>query len=41
MIDWQTNYRDITRSEIDERLEYCINIHFAPVDIRVEVEFAF
>ena len=33
----QTNYRDITRSEIDERLEDCIDIHFALVDIRVEV----
>ena len=34
----QTNYRDITRSEIDERLEDCMgDIHFALVDIRVEV----
>jgi hypothetical protein len=33
----QTNYRDITRSEIDERLEDCIDIHFDLVDIRVEV----
>lgn len=33
----QTNYIDITRSEIDERLEDCIDIQFALVDIRVEV----
>jgi hypothetical protein len=33
----QTNYRDITRSEIDERLEDSIDIQFALVDIRVEV----
>lgn len=33
----QTNYRDITRREFDERLEDCIDIHFALVDIRVEV----
>jgi hypothetical protein len=33
----QTNSRDITRGEIDERLEDCITVHFALVDIRVEV----
>jgi hypothetical protein len=31
----QKNYRDIT--EIDERLEDCKGIHFALIDIRVEV----
>jgi hypothetical protein len=33
----QTNYRDLTRSEIDERLEDCSDIHFVLVDIRAEV----
>ena len=33
----QTNYRDITRSEIDERLEDCLDIHFALVDVRAQV----
>jgi hypothetical protein len=33
----QTNSRDITRSEIDERLEDSVAIHFALVDIRVEI----
>jgi hypothetical protein len=34
----QANYKEITRSEIDERLEDCLNIHFALVDIRMEVK---
>jgi hypothetical protein len=34
----QANYREVTRSEIDERLEDCLNIHFALVDIRMEVK---
>jgi hypothetical protein len=33
----QANYREITRSEIDERIEDCLDIHFVLVDIRVEV----
>jgi hypothetical protein len=33
----QANYKDITRSEIDERLEDCLDIQFALVDVRVEV----
>ena len=33
----QTNYRDISRSEFDERLEDCLDIHFALVDIRAQV----
>ena len=34
----QANYKEVTRSEIDERLEDCINIHFALLDIRMEVK---
>ncbi len=34
----QANCREVTRSEIDERLEDCLNIHFALVDIRMEVK---
>jgi hypothetical protein len=37
----QTNYRDISRDEIDERLEDCLDIHFDLVDIRVEVRDRF
>ena len=33
----ETNYRELTRTEIDERLEDCINVHFMLVYIRMEV----
>jgi hypothetical protein len=33
----KTNPRDITRDEIDERLEDCLSVHFNLVDIRVEI----
>jgi hypothetical protein len=34
----QANYKEVSRSEIDERLEDCLNVHFALVDIRMEVK---
>jgi len=33
----ETNYRELTRTEIDERLEDCISVHFMLVYIRMEV----
>ena len=33
----ETNYRELTRTEIDERLEDCIKVHFILAYIRMEV----
>jgi hypothetical protein len=33
----QTNQRDITRSEMDERLEDCVDIHFDLMDIHAKI----